>query len=567
MKSLINLSMKQCIWSFLLLLSFFACPAGAADGQATVAGIPAKEALRLGEAMYQKGMLPSGQPLEAIFQGDLEVSGIMTACSNCHRHSGLGGLEGGVLTPPTNGAKIYAPLLGPEDIPGSDMKRYMFEEPPRPAYTDETLAASLISGIDPTGRLMSETMPRYFLDEKDAKIMVFYLKNLSSQLSPGVTEDEIRFATILTEGVPPAEKDAMLLPLQAYIKEEWNVVNARLSQLSAFTRQTGPKKSFRKAALDVWELKGPPATWGNQLEEFYRKQPVFAILGGIVPGKWAPIHEFCEKNQIPCIFPFTDLPVISGTDWYTLYFSEGFYQEGEAAAKYLSRVIDLPPDKQIVQVFRDNDEGNALVRGFADTWKKHGKASLVNRTISAKEKTGVNFWKGLAATYPDAVMLIWLGPTDLAGIESLAEPGKQSTLFVSASMLGGALTALPDKVRDFTFIAYPTRLPDDGEYTRSIVTSWMQVKKIPLTNMAISSKTFFLTRLLTIALLEVRENLYRDYFLDVLDDGKDEIYSSVAYPRLSFGPGQRYASKGCFIVTLTKGENPKVVRQSEWVIY
>lgn len=551
---------KQFICSFLLLLSFFASPVVAADGQAGVTGLPAEEALRLGEAMYLQGVLPSGQPIKAVVQGDIEVTGKMTTCANCHRRSGLGSLEGGVLTPPTNGARLYAPLLSQQDIPGPGMNRVLFKNP-RPAYTDESLADALLHGIDPTGRKLSETMPRYLLDEDATKIMVSYLKRLSSQFSPGVTGNEIRFATVLAEDVSPGDRDAMLLPLMAYIREEWN------ARLPGLVKVSGGKK-LRKASLDVWELKGPPGTWGNQLEAFYKQKPVFAILGGMVPGKWAPVHEFCEKNRIPCIFPFTDLPEISGTDWYTLYFSKGFYQEGETAAKYLSRVFTLPPDKQVVQVFRDNDEGSALARGFAETWKKLGNASLTNRTVAATEKTGGDFWKDLSAAYPNAVMLIWLDPPDLAGIESLADSAKKpSTLFVSSTMLAGALTSLPDKIRDFTFITYPTRLPDDGEYPRSIVTLWLKFKKIPLANMTISSKTYFLTRMLSTALGVMGGDLYRDYFLDILDDGKDQTNSSVTYPKLSFGPGQRYASKGCYVVTLTKGANAKVVRQSDWVIY
>ena len=556
--------MKQGIWSFLLLLSFFACPAGAADGKATVAGLPAKEALRLGETMYLKGVLPSGKPLKAVVQGDLEISGKMTACANCHRHSGLGGLEGGVLTPPTNGAKLHAPLSGPQDIPGGDMKRFMIKSPPRPAYNDETLVSALRDGLDPTGRKLSETMPRYLLDEDASKILVFYLNNLNSKFSPGATDEEIRFATIVTDEVPPAEKEALLAPLESYIRVEWNERNARLA---AYARLTAGRKAYPKATLDVWELKGPRTTWGQQLATFYRQKPVFAILGGIVPGKWAPVHEFCEQNKIPCIFPSTELPVISGTDWYTLYFSKGFYQEGETAAKYLSRVLDLPPDKKVVQIFRNNDQGEAISSGFADTWRKLGNSALTNRTVAAAEKTGENFWKKLAAAYPNSVLLIWLGPSDLAGIEALAVPDKQSTLFISAGMLGGALASIPDKVRDFTFITYPSRLPNDRDYPKSLVTDWLKMKKIPLVNMKISSETYFSTRMLANALLEMGGDLYSDYFLDLLDDGKDEGRSSVLYPMLSFGPGQRYASKGCYVVTLTKGQDPKVVRQSDWIIY
>ena len=74
----------------------------------------------------------------------------------------------------------------------------------------------------------------------------------------------------------------------------------------------------RRISLSPWVLKGAPDTWRAQLEEYYRKEPVFALIGGITTGEWGPIHKFCEDNQIPCIFPYTDFPVISDTDWYTL---------------------------------------------------------------------------------------------------------------------------------------------------------------------------------------------------------------------------------------------------------
>jgi hypothetical protein len=134
-------------------------------------------------------------------------------------------------------------------------------------------------------------------------------------------------------------------------------------------------------------------------------------------------------------------------------------------------------------------------------------------------------------------------------------------------MLAGALTALPDRLRDFTFITWPTRLPGDEEYSRAIVASWLRSRKIQVTNMAISSKVYFLTRLLSNVLLDMGGDYYRDFFLELLENSLDQTTSSVTYPLLTFGPGQRYASKGCYVVTITKGDAPKVVRQSDWIIY
>jgi hypothetical protein len=556
--------MRTIFFLFILLLTA-ARPVPAADSAPVPpAGLSIEEAMRLGEAMYMKGMLPSGKPMEAIVQGDLKVSSAssaMVTCSNCHMRSGLGSYEGLVLTPPTNGAKLYAPLLYARDLPGIVGTGEMIFEYPRPAYTDESLAVALQSGIDPTGRIMLETMPRYDLDAREMEIMIFYLKNLSSKYSPGVTPNEVRLATIVTEGVGPRDRSAMLDPMKAFIRDEWNAYVPGL-------RQWRPDRTHRTLSLDVWELKGSPDTWYGQLEALYQRQPVFALLGGISSGPWDPIHQFCEKNRIPCIFPLTDLPVVSGDEFYTLYFSKGYYQEGETAAKFLEGVLALPAGKQVVQIFREDERGSTLSKGFADTWKKIGSAAMKTRVLSAGETTGKEFWKGLASTYKDAALIIWLSPADLAGIEELGTAKeKPYAVLISSTMLAGALASIPDSVRDFTYITYPNRLPGEETYAVRTLEGWLKNKKIPLTNMMVSSRAFFLTRMVSTVLANLREDYYRDYLLDLFDVQGEQTTMSVAYPRVSFGPGQRYASKGCYVVTLTKGPQPKIVSQTEWVIY
>lgn len=560
--------MKAGIAGLLLTLSLSAGLSLAAESGEKVAGLPAAEAYRLGEAMYHKGLLPSGKPMQAFVQGGIEMDGTMSSCTNCHLPSGLGSIEGGVFSTPTNGAKLYAPRRGQVDIPGSTMKRAMYFGPGRPAYTDESLARVLMTGVDPSGRTLNEVMPRYELDAKEMAIMIHYLKKLSSEYSPGLTPDSIRFATIITSEVSPADREALLQPLNAFIRDDWN---GRVKLVSdqwdaVWKRSPDAPKAFRKIELDIWELKGSPDSWEKQLAEFYRQKPVFAILGGITTGTWAPMHEFCEKNKIPAIMPITDLPVIAESDRYTLYVSKGVYQEGEAAAKYLSRVFALPADRKIVQLFRENDRGRALARGFTDTWEKLGTAEVVTRPIPPNEKINEDFWKKLSTEYPQTVLLIWLAPEDLTGISTLAAGGNKP-LFFSSSLLDGNYARLPDTLRDFTFIMYPNRLAENAEYSRAALSNWMRFKNLPMTNTKIASQVFLLKSVFSEALNSTAGEFYREYFLDQLDEAREQVQTSVTYPVLSFGPGQRYASKGCYAVTLTKGDKPKLVQQSDWVIY
>jgi hypothetical protein len=49
--------------------------------------------------------------------------------------------------------------------------------------------------------------------------------------------------------------------------------------------------------------------------------------------------------------------------------------------------------------------------------------------------------------------------------------------------------------------------------------------------------------------------------------GNTDLMVDSPYERLSFGPGQRYAAKGCHVVQLTSGHEPKLVRKGDWVIH
>jgi len=559
------------MWLTFLLFQC-AVPLGHATGTSVnSAAISAEEQRRFGEEIYLNGMLPSGEPIQATLFGNVAAAGKKVACAVCHLHSGLGSLlEDEILVLPISGTKLYAPLLDQYGIPGTSMKRTMFKSP-RPAYTDETLATALLTGKNPTGRDLDWTMPRFRFNNETVRAVVSYLKNLSSVLAPGVTEDEIRFATIITEGISAADREAMVLPLTAFLQQEWNerlLVLAKRSNIRVYQGDlpSTAEKRYRSASLDVWELQGPSETWGSQLETFYNRRPVFAILGGIVPGEWSPIHKFCEKNKIPCIFPNTDLPVVNENDWYTLYFSKGFSLEGEVAAKFLAQDAGLSSETPIIQVSRKTDQGKALTQGFSKIWQKISKASVSNIILSDGEHTGRNFWQKLSASNPQAALVVWLTAADLAGIETLADR-EPPALFLSATLLGESLRTLPEKVRNFTYIGYPTRLPGDGDYTKSIITSWMQMKQIPVTNMAITSKIFALKSMLPSALMELGVDCYRDFFLDILDGAKDQKTASASYPMLSFGPGKRYAAKGCYIIQLTAGEKPELLKKVDWLYY
>ena len=129
------------------------------------------------------------------------------------------------------------------------------------------------------------------------------------------------------------------------------------------------------------------------------------------------------------------------------------------------------------------------------------------------------------------------------------------------------MSTLPDGMRPFTYITHPQSFPEDETRSRLAVESWLRAKGLPVTNFEVQAKTYFLGWTLAPMVKMMRDDFYRDYFFDIVDMMRDQYYSIAVYPRLSFGPGQRYASKGCYIVQLTGGDDPKLEKRSNWVVH
>jgi len=566
----IFLGMKAIITSFIFL--FWAISAETAE--LPPADLSKAEIMRLGEQMYRHGILPSGKVMEAYIRGDVEVDSTAFSCSSCHLRAGLGSVEGGVVTPPTTGLKLYQPYRRPpslDDIPDRSGRTFYAKTViERPAYTRETLATALRFGIDPAGQTFNDVMPRYPLSDRDMAIMIAYLEALSAEPSPGVSAAEFRFATIITDDVSQEDRQALLQPLQALIAQK----NQQLALYNEFlkfgyTPTLDMKYSFQGASLDVWELRGPPETWREQLAAQYDKKPVFAVLGGISNRDWRPMHDFCEAQRLPCLFPITDFPVISETGWYTYYFNKGFYQEGEATANYLYRVETLTETTPILQIVQDSPTGKALAAGFQKRWAELERSPVTTQTLTAEQLRDQGGLIKLMSSQKPGVLLLWTDAELLPKLPSLVGQLPASTLvFVSAGYLGSKTASLAESVRGKVYITYPYRLtPYVGPKTGGLDA------RIPLLASArdfgdrrIASRTAnILKQGVLSSLSKLFDNLYRDNLLDIMSMQMDLVVKD--YERLSFGPGQRYVAKGCYIIQLGPGVEPALLPRSEWVIH
>ncbi len=528
-----------------------------------------REALRLGERIYREGILPSGEPLRASATSGHAAPGLTFACISCHLRSGLGAFDEGIYTPPINGAKLFRPL--PRMFKGNELSIDIVE-PLRPAYTDDSLIEVLRSGKGPGGRVLGDGMPRYPLKDSDARLLVSYLRSLSSHFSPGVVEQNLHFATVISDGVNSKKSEAMLGVLEQFIKNQNSRFQAASDPRSRLMAQNmmGSVLAGRSFSLSHWTLTGPPDSWRRQLEEYNRKEPPFALLGGMVEGSWQPVHRFCEDNGIPSFFPLTELPVISDVDWYTLYLSRGYYQEGESAARYLHDRGELPGG--VLQLVRSSPEGEALSAGFQQTWQALGHRAPVKVQLPSGTAVDREFLTRLLDKEQPETLLLWDNAGVIPTLESVSRrDGRPGTVILSARYLGEKIWNLPESLRDEVFLTYPfffsPYTPRSGMAAQKIpvdLKKSLRRSEVPLMDelQQTATLTKSLTQLFFPLLIELKGNYYRDNLLDTMGMMADQQYP--LYGRVSFGTGSRYAAKGCHIVQLTHGADPELVKKSSW---
>lgn len=517
-----------------------------------------------GMRIYRSGLLPSGAVLRGVLRNGTELSGADAACAKCHRRSGLGGGEGQKAIRPIAGRLLFARA----EAPAAERARGLpvGAQSLRPPYTVETLAKALREGVDPSGRALDALMPRFDMKDEDVAQLAAYLQRLSQTWAPGVSESEIHFATIVTPGVDPVRSKAMLDVLETFFADK-NAGTRKEGRRKAIGREQ-MYRSYRTWVLHVWKLEGLPETWSAQLEAHYRKQPVFAALSGMGAGDWRPVHEFCEQTGLPCLFPNVDYPVISETDYASIYFSRGIVLEAEVLARHLA---DAGRDGQggpVVQVFRDDAVGRVPAQALRAALRNRGIGNVVDRPVSGKEPVSAGFWRGLLEAERPGILVLWLNDGDFVNLHALGDPppGLES-FFLSASLVTSPCRVLLfdtwlDKVR----LTYPFELASRRTQRASRMELWLRSRNIPLQDERIQANTYFAVTVAGDALAHMNENFSRDYFIERVEQMTEQSLSSELYPRLSLGPGQRYASRGSYVVRFSGSGENTLVPVSDWIV-
>lgn len=563
------MKLSERVMAVLLLVGAALCFSGAAKAA------PSLQAL--GERIYKSGIGVSGKPIAAIDMSGQKVFAPQFHCVACHRTSGYGSREGGVITPPIPASILFQPLH-PERTRAFNSMYFqpqstetagrIYQGRTRPAYDMASLARLLHDGMDPAGQTLTTAMPRFVMSKADVEALEAYLRTLSAAPDPGVDGKTIHMALILSDRVPEATRKMLLDTSRVFVERYNKNVGSERARPNFSPMYRSEFVSFwREWELDIWDLKGPESSWPAQLEAFYKAQPAFAVIGGAVAAPWQPVGDFCDAKRLPCLFPLTDMPARQARDGgYTMYNYGGLPLEARALASYISRSPNS--SGQVVELVGEGDSGAIPAAEFKAAMASELPGVQVRPIAVPKGQWQAATSQAKGYLGPDTILVIWPGIDATGAVQGLRDSGVNAGLVVFPS--GGeeaakallSSTPLASQIR----IIRPTELASVTNPHSYRVRSWLFARRVAVDPPEDQFQVYYALSVIEKAVMEIQGDYLREYLIEQIEMIAESNLNPGVFPTLSLGPGQRIASRGSYVVRLDASAPGGVVADGDWIV-
>ena len=210
----------------------------------------------------------------------------------------------------------------------------------------------------------------------------------------------------------------------------------------------------------------------------------------------------------------------------------------------------------------------------------------------------------------DDIAVLWLNASELQALKNTPPP--QGDVWLSATLGADTPEVVPVPWRKSVRVLYPYELPEQRAANLAYFRAWRVQRQLPLIDETLQSEVFFAFSFFTDTIAEMLDNLYRDYLIEraetmidrrelsraeseylsstsshvrvagvgaagtkapgpvayqaIKDAGKGFMQrgGTTAYPHLTLGAGQRFASKGLYFVHYDAAGG--VVAEGDWIV-
>lgn len=517
----------------------------------------AESTVELGRRLYRDGIGVDGRPVAAVVQGDVAVDGTVLACASCHKRSGLGAAEGGNRALPVTAPALFG---GTDERPANLLQH-------RPPYDDASLRTAVTAGRASDGRALDALMPRFRLSDGDMAALAAYLRTLGVGTAPGVGADEIELATIVADSAPAGEREAVAAVIEQFATYKNGVTRREQQRAEASRRHVYGERharAFRRWNVSVWTLTGPADGWPAQLEALYARKPPFAVVSGAAGDRWPVIDAFCERKELPCLLPVTDLPRVGAGNFYNLYYSPGALLEARVTASNIGREAAAGA-APVLLVHTDDTLGRAALSAFLEALPESLHARVHAVALAPTDRPTVRYWETLLTCERPGTVIAWVDAASLAALAA-ARPDLQSArVYTAASFTDWERWRASSDFERRVIHVYPYSLPAPGlaQFPREQV--WLKSQGLAELDLLPAAQALFACHAVGEAMLGMADNYSREYLMESLEHMLDGTSMTSLFPVTTLANGQRFLVKGAYLARLAPGGDGVRYQSAGWV--
>jgi hypothetical protein len=214
-----------------------------------------------------------------------------------------------------------------------------------------------------------------------------------------------------------------------------------------------------------------------------------------------------------------------------------------------------------VQVYRDGDIGAPaaarLRQALADG------STVIDRALGPGAGPG-DLEQALAQTGAGDTVVLWLRSADLASLPP--PPPRLAAVYVSGLMGGLERAPLAPAWRDLARITYPYALPEERSLRLNYPLGWFRLRAIPVVAERAQVDTYVACSVLLETLASMLDEFVRDFLVERVEMMLDSRIVNGYYTRLGLAPGQRFASKGGYLVHFVEPAGQAVAADGGWTV-
>ncbi len=164
----------------------------------------------------------------------------------------------------------------------------------------------------------------------------------------------------------------------------------------------------------------------------------------------------------------------------------------------------------------------------------------------------------------DDALVLWLRAADVSALEKVRP--RTSNVYLSGLMGGLETMPLPAAWRPVSLLAYGFDLPVKRRVRLDYPLGWFRIRQIEVVSLQVQADTYLACGLLAETLKHMVDAFVRDYLVERTESMLEHRVITGYYPRLTLAPGQRFASKGGYLVHFAEPAGTRIVADGDWIV-